>query len=219
MLKPFAAVLVFFLLTLIASAQTSTAPNSANDSTKAFRTIESHRGNSVRIDPTTDWNRYTQYRFAPASYQPSNPRHSLTPRQIEKIEGAVDAGLQRRIGNTTERGGAVLEVKPVITDVKKVIPLINVVSFLAVQAPVSFGGISVRYELFDAATGNEVGEIDSRRNARPWNVYPWDFFQNFERLGHSSLIAKRDACTVRKDLNRLQTRRAETSQNLIAETR
>lgn len=89
------------------------------------------------------------------------------------------------------------------------------VSFLAVQAPVSFGGISVRFELFDATTSTEVGEIDSRRNARPWNVYPWDFFQNFEKLWHSSKIAKRDACTIRKDLNRLQKLHVEKSQELL----
>lgn len=74
MLKPISAALVSFLLTLVASAQTSTAAHSANDSTKAFRTIDSHKGNSVSINPTTDWSRYAEYRFTPASYQPSNAR-------------------------------------------------------------------------------------------------------------------------------------------------
>jgi hypothetical protein len=221
MLKPMTAVLVSSVLSLAVSAQSATTPPSAAacDSPKAFRTIDSHKANFVRLDPDTDWSRYVVYRFTPATYQPSNPRHSLTPRQIQKIESNVDTSLQGEFRHEVERSGAVLEVKPVITDVKKVIPLVNLVSFLAVQAPVSYGGISVRYELFDASTGTQVGEIESKRNARPWNIYPWDFFQNFQKLGHSSLIAKRDARTVRKDLNRLPGLPTDKRQELVAGTR
>jgi hypothetical protein len=221
MLKRMTAVFVSSVLSLAASAQNSTTTPSAGayDSPKVFRTIDSHKGNFVRVDPDTDWSRYAVYRFTPATYQPSNPRHSLTTRQIQKIEATVDASLQREFRHEAGRDGAVLDVKPVITDVKKVLPLVNLVSFLAVQAPVSYGGISVRYELFDAATGTQIGEIESKRNARPWNVYPWDFFQNFQRLGHSSLIAKRDACTVRKDLKRLPSLLTEKSQEMVAEIR
>jgi hypothetical protein len=220
MLRSTKALLVSSVLSLTVSAQSLIiAPSAANyDSPKTFRTFDSHKGNFVRLDPDTEWSQYVVYRFIPATYQPSSSRHPLTPRQIQKIESIVDASLQREFRQEAGRSGAVLEVKPVITDVRKVIPLLNLVSFLAVQAPVSYGGISVRYELFDAATGAQVGEIGSKRSARPWNVYPWNFLQNFQKLGHSSLLVERDARTVRRDLNRFPSMPTDKTREAVAGT-
>jgi hypothetical protein len=168
-----------------------------------FQTIDKHKGNFIRVDPSANWAAYKTIRFAPAVYEPSNPRHQLKSSDAARITGTVNASLDAAFRHTPSSDGAVLEVKPVITDIKRLNPLANVVSFLALQVVVSYGSASLRYELVDPASGKEVGEISSRRNARPWNVYPWNFLQNFETLGHSSVIVKSDARNLRKDLARL----------------
>jgi hypothetical protein len=220
-LKPIAVFLTSLVLPLAAFSQN---PDKAADSVpgqpiKAFRTVSSHKGNFIRVDPGVDWSRYGSYRFSPATYEPSSGKHRLTAWQAEEIEARIDASLQKVFRIRGESSGLVLEVRPVITDVKKVIPWVNLLSFAAVQAPVSFGGLAVRCELFNSATGALVGEISSTRNARPWNVYPWDILQNFQTLGHSSILAKRDARTVRKDLYKLASQSAEKTQEMVAKYR
>lgn len=168
-------------------------------------TLDKHKGNFVRFDADASWSAYRQLRFSPAVYEPSNPEHGLRARDEKKIRTRLDASLQRAFKNGGTDEGAALLIKPVITDVKRTSTLANVVSFAALQVVVSYGAASVRFELVDAATGRQVGEITSRRNARPWNVYPWDLFKSFEALGQSSVILQNDAKRLRKDLRRLTT--------------
>ncbi len=186
-------------------APTQSQPKAAEAPAPArvFQTVDNHKSNRIRVVPGADWGEYTVMRFSPSVYAPSNPEHGLKPRDCLKVTADFDASLRAQFPNAGPDGGAVLEVHPVITDVKRTSTLANVVSFAAVQAIVSYGAASMRYELFDAATGRQIGEISSERNARPWNVSPLHFVQNFESLGQSTVILKSDAKNLRKDLGRL----------------
>jgi hypothetical protein len=90
---------------------------------------------------------------------------------------------------------------------------LNVLGFAAIQAPISFGGASVRYELFDTASGDRIGVISCQRAARPWNVYPWNVLYNFQPLGQGSVILKSDSKRLRRDLQRLGRLPATTVRN------
>ena len=186
-----------FAWAITASAQPATS------STANFETIDRHKSNLVRVDPAADWGAYQKYVIAPASYEPSNPAHTLKPGQLDKLRAVVDSSLRKALPETTGSETRVLEVRPVITDVRRANPYVNAVSVAAIQAPVSYGGASLRLELVDAASGALIGEISSKRCAGPWNIYPWQMLQAFEPVGHAATMLKRDARMLRKDLDRL----------------
>jgi hypothetical protein len=201
----FVAIVFAFAMSTTAFAQASSTaqPAAAESPSAVFQTVDNHKGNRIRVAPDADWGDYAVMRFSPSVYEPVNPEHGLKPGDSLKISAEFDASLHAQFPDTGHSDGLVLEVRPIITDVKRTSTLANVVSFAAVQAIVSYGAASVRYELFDVATGRQVGEISSERNARPWNVSPLHFVQNFESLGQSSVILKSDAKNLRKDLDRL----------------
>lgn len=186
-----------FAWAITASAQLATSPAGS------FETIDRHKSNLVRVDPAADWGSYQKYAIAPASYEPSNPAHSLKPEQVDRLRAAVDSSLRKALPVTTGSSSRVLEVRPVITDARRANPYVNALSFAVIQAPISYGGASLRLELVDAASGTLIGEVSSTRCAGPWNIYPWQMLQAFEPVGHASTMLKRDARMLRKDLERL----------------
>ncbi len=190
-------VLMSLAWSITASAQ------SAHSSPGNYATIDRHKSNLVRVDPAADWNSYQRFVFAPATYEPSDQRHSLKPGQRDNLLATVDSSLRKAIPESTGSEGRVLEVRPVITDVRRANPYVNAVSFAAIQAPVSYGGASLRFDLVDAASGALIGEVSSKRSAAPWNVYPWQILEAFQPVGHASTILKRDARMLRKDLERI----------------
>src|SRR5271165_1800906 len=124
MRKPFvfrsiAAVLASTVLSISVCAQGANGSSVAvtYDSSKALQVVDSHKGNFVRVDPDVDWSRYRKYHLSPVAYQPSSATHSLKPRQVQQIEATVDTSLQRAFRHPGEESGAVLDVRPVITDV------------------------------------------------------------------------------------------------------
>jgi hypothetical protein len=166
--------------------------------------IDKHPANLVRIAPDADWSSYKVVKLQPSTYEPSDPRHGLKPSDVAKVTATFDASLHTNLSGLTEGDGTALEIRPVITDIQRTNSLVNLASFIALRGlVVSYGAASVRYEICDAASGKKVGEITSRRHARPWNVMPWNIFQNFEALGQSSVILKSDAKNLHKDLNKL----------------
>jgi hypothetical protein len=191
------AVIMSLAWSIAASAQP------ASSAAGNFETIDNHKSNLVRVDPAAHWSAYQRFVFAPATYEPSDRRHSLKPGQRDKLLATVDSSLRKAIPESTSSEGRVLEVRPVITDVRRANPYVNAVSFAAIQAPVSYGGASLRFEMVDAASGALVGEVLSKRSAAPWNVYPWQMLEAFRPVGHASTILKRDARMLRKDLDRI----------------
>jgi hypothetical protein len=169
-----------------------------------FQTVDKHKNNTVRVDPGVEWAAYGSIVPMPAVYDPSKRGRKLTEKQEEKVRAAVDTSLEATFPQAANRAGRVLEVRPVITEVRRVLPWVNALSFAAVQAPVSYGGASVRYDLYDAETGVQVGEIVSKRCAGPFNIYPWQLLQAFQPVGHASTILKRDSKMLRKDLTRIE---------------
>ena len=170
----------------------------------AFQTVDKHKSNTVKVDPDVKWTGFGSIVPMPAVYDPSKPGRKLTEKQEEKVRAAVDASLEATFPQAANRAGRVLEVRPVITEVRRALPWVNALSFAAVQAPVSYGGASVRYELYDAETGAQVGEIVSKRCAGPFNIYPWQLLQAFQPVAHASTILKRDSKMLRKDLRRIE---------------
>lgn len=199
---------VLFLLALLyvaitvsyAQAVTPTSPDGAVDS---FQTVDKHASNLIRVDTHANWAGYQRFRLASAVYQPSSSRHPLNPDEMRRLQTAVDRSLQRTFRASTTADGPVLEVRPVITGLRRTNTLLNVLGFAAIQAPISFGGASIRCELFDTESGERIGVISCERAARPWNVYPWNALYNFQALGQGSVILKSDSKRLRKDLQRL----------------
>ena len=189
-------------------AQVSAAPTPEPSATSQFETIDAHKANHVGVDRYAPWNTYKLLKIMPATYEPVDPEHRLQPSEIEKVCRTMDKSLARALREGTSADGtgtkgSVLQIKPIITEVRRTNTLANVVSFLAFQVTVSYGAASVRFELIDATSGRLVGEISCHRNARPWNVYPWDFYQSFMALGQSEAILRSDSRRVRKDVHRL----------------
>jgi hypothetical protein len=188
---------------LTANAQVSPGEQPALSPSADFQTVNRHRSNLIKVDPNVDWSSYAVFVFTPATYEPSNPKRKLSPAQIEKLKSSVDASLKKAFASTAERDGRVLEVKPVITDVRRANLYVNLIAFAAIQAPVSYGAASVRYDLFDSESGALIGEVTSKRSAAPWNMYPWQMLQALQPVAHASTILKRDARMLRKDLERV----------------
>jgi hypothetical protein len=199
----FAGLLLALPLSSPAQSAASNPSPAVDGSQPQFQVIDGHKSNLVRADPSADWASYKQIRFEPVAYEPSDPDHRLNTGQASKITSSFAASLDSAFRKVKSGEGAILRVTPIITKVKRTNTVINLISFAAVQMPASYGGASVRYELVDDASGKTIGEITSCRNARPWNVYPWNLLQNFEALGQSSVILKSDARTLRRDLDRL----------------
>lgn len=168
-----------------------------------FQTLDVRSKNLFRADTNADWSAYKYVRFAPVAYEPVDPDHCLSARELAKVRAQLVKGLNAAFSKPQQGPGKVLLVTPVITDVKRTNSLANLVSFAAFQVVVSYGGATVRFELSDAATGEKIGEVSSERNARPWNVYPWNMLENFKSTGQSSVILKGDAKILRKDLQHL----------------
>jgi len=192
----------------IGFAQVAASAKPEPRASSKFETIVAHRANHVEVDRKAPWNTYKLFKIVPAAYEPANSDHRLQPSEVEKVCRTVDNSLARALrdrsstdDSTTNTSG--LQIKPIITEVKRTNTLANVISFLAFQVTVSYGAASVRFELVDTSTGKLVGEISSRRKARPWNVYPWDFYQSFTALGQSEAILRSDARRLRKDVNRV----------------
>ncbi len=171
---------------------------------REFQTVDKHRSNMVKVDPDVKWAGYGSIVPMPSVYDPSKPGRKLTEKQEEKVRAAVDTSLEATFPRAANHAGRVLEVRPVITEVRRALPWVNALSFAALQAPVSYGGASVRFDLFDAESGTLVGEVASKRCAGPWNIYPWQLFQAFQPVGHASTILKRNSKMLRKDLNRIE---------------
>jgi hypothetical protein len=195
------------LCALATASQAQSATPGSQPAAEYFQTVSRRASNLIRINQETDWSSYRAYRLAPAVYEPagkpSGAARELRPEEAGKIKAVVDRSLQKRFQRLPTGEDAVLEVRPVITGFKRTSTVLNVIGFAAIQAPVSFGGASVRYELFDGRTGEEVGEISCKSSARPWNVYPWNALYNFQALGQGSVILKSDSARLRKDLERL----------------
>lgn len=128
---------VSFAWSIALHAQSSASAQPANASQDNFQTIDRHKSHLVRIDPAADWGSYERLVFAPAAYEPSNPSHSLKTRQLETLRAAVDSSPRKAMPESTNSEGRVLEVRTVITDVRRTNPYINAISFAAIQAPVS----------------------------------------------------------------------------------
>jgi hypothetical protein len=211
---------VVLSLTWPLSSSGQSAPVAAAQATEEprpiFQTIDHRKSNLVRADMGADWRSYKRIRFEPVAYEPSGCGHRLNPRQASKISSTFAAALESTRNKFDSNEGATILVRPVITNVKRTNTLVNLISFAAIQMPASYGGASVRYELLDESNGKQIGEITSSRNARPWNVYPWNFFQNFEALGQSSVILKSEARSLRRDLDRLSKPQANQTPALAA---
>ena len=168
-----------------------------------FRTLDHHKANLVRFDPTVDWSSYKQFHLSPSTDMPCNPAICLRPHDALKLTKAFDSSLRSAFKDVTAGDGPTLEIHPVITAVKQTDTLTNVAGFVLIQMPLSYGAASVHFELIDAATGRRVGDIDSARNARPWNIPPWEALQSLRPLGQTTVLLKSDAKRLRKDMKRL----------------
>jgi hypothetical protein len=176
----------------------------AETATGEFQTVDKHKSNTVKVDPGVAWAGYGSIVPAPAVYDPSKPGRRLTAKQEEKVRAAVDTSLREAFPDAANRGGRVLEVRPVAhrrlhrREAERIHP--------GKRPPYvgDYGGASVRYDLFDAETGAQVGEIASKRWAAPWNMYPWQMLQAFQPVGHASTILKRDSKMLRKDLSKIE---------------
>lgn len=204
-----------FCVTIIATvAQTQSAQLLPSNTTPVdrggFLTVDSHVSNRIRVDPQVNWERYRSYRLMPAVYEPDGSRRSLSARDAAKATGLIDRSLQKTFKPSGGDGDASLEVRPILMAVKRTNTMLNVLGFAAIQAPISFGAATVRYELFDSETGRQIGVISCRRAARPWNVYPWNFLRNFEALGQSSVILASDSRRLRRDIERLSKVRMDS---------
>jgi hypothetical protein len=203
---------LFYVVTTVSYAQAST-PTSPAPAADSFQTVDKHASNLIRVDPHANWAGYRRFRLTSAVYQPSSSRHPLKPDEMRRVQTTVDRSLQKAFQTFTGAEGPVLEVRPVITGVRRTNTFLNVLGFAAIQAPISFGGASIRYELFDTESGERIGVISCERAARPWNVYPWNALYNFQTLGQGSVILKSDSKRLRKDLQRLGRLSATTARD------
>jgi hypothetical protein len=203
---------LFCALATALHAQNADAHSFKSD-TPGFQTVDKHASNLIFVDLHAAWGSYTAYRIAPAVYEPAGSTKLLKPGEIRRLTSIVDRSLEMKFKNPVEAEGKTLEVRPIITSFKRTNTLLNIISFVVIQAPVSFGGVSVRYELIDGESGKQIGAVSCKRNARPWNVYPWNFLENFEALGQGLVILKSDSGKLRKDLERLDKLAIKPAQN------
>jgi hypothetical protein len=179
-----------------------------------FQGLDKSKGNNIRVDPRVDFTKYKHFVLAPSAYQPIDKGNRLNDHEVQQLKSKLDASLQKAFENEAAGDGPTLRVEPFITSVKLTDTAVNVVSFALIQMPLSYGAASVRFTLFDSATGKMVAEVYSDRSARPWNVYPWNILQNFRANGQSSVILKSDAKRLRKDEAILLNHHASAAPNV-----
>jgi hypothetical protein len=197
------AILMFFPGIFIAKAQTylpvGPAPAAGYAAQSEFRVISRAKSNTIQVNAATVWSGYQRVELQPSVYQPTAGCGRLSSRDVTKLTAALDTKLQSTFKKEIAGDGMTLQIRPSITSVALTNTPLNVLSFIAFQAPVSYGAASVRFDLIDEASGRKVGEITSARHAWPWNLYPWDLFRSFQPTGHSTLILKRDAKRLKAD--------------------
>jgi hypothetical protein len=200
-----AAILILFPGTLIAKAQTSSPAGPPPATSGAahqseFRVVARAKSNTIQVEPGTVWSNYQRYELEPSVYQPTVDCGCLSSRDLTKLTVALDTKLKSTFRKEIAGDGMTLKIRPAITSVKLTNTPLNVLSFAAIQAPVSYGAASVRFDLIDTGSGRKVGEVTSIRHAWPWNLYPWDVLSSFQPTGHSTLMLKRDAKRLKTDL-------------------
>ena len=94
-----AASVVLLAALSLASHAHGTAPTqslAAGGARAEFITIDRHKRNLVRVDPTANWGSYKQIRFEPVAYEPSNPDRRLDPHEALRITEKFDASLHSK---------------------------------------------------------------------------------------------------------------------------
>jgi hypothetical protein len=219
------AILILFPGTFIAQAQTNSPVGPAPGASDAggqsgFRVISRAKSNTIQINAGTVWSGYQRFELQSSIYQPTADCGCLSSHDITRLTDALDTKLKSTFKKEIAGDGMTLQIRPSITSVRLTNTPLNILSFLAIQAPISYGAASVRFDLIDEASGRKVGQITSVRHAWPWNLYPWDVLSSFQPTGHSMLILKRDAKRLKIDFAILASQpKSSTTQSSTGQTK
>jgi uncharacterized protein DUF3313 len=186
-------VLVFGAIPLVAKAEQATCSPEGVQQGSGWTLLDKSPSNYVCVKPHVDWTQYKQYELEPSVYTPLNSKEELKKQDAQKLTAYFDSKLQASYKGLPNTGGTTLKIKPVIVGVKRSRPALNVIGFLVVPVPISYGGAAVRYNLIDGNTGEIIGVVTGTRGGRPWNG-----FQSLSTLGHSRVVLNGDAKRLRK---------------------
>ena len=160
--------------------------------------VDKSSSNYVCVELTIDWNKYQTYQIEPSSYVPASSQGVLKPKDAEKLTAYFDSKIQASYKNVASGAGETLKIKPVIVGVKRSIPVLNLVGFLLVPFPISYGGAAVHYDLIDGDSGDVIGVVNGVRGGRPWNG-----LQSLSALGHGRVVLNGDAKRLKRDTDNL----------------
>lgn len=107
---------------------------------------------------------------------------SLAAARREKLVSLAQTELSEAINatKTNATAGAPLELRAAITRVETSNAAVNVVTTLAVFAPLDNGGICVEWQLIDSADGKVLARGVVAQTGKPWN-----FGSSFRKTGHA----------------------------------
>ncbi|MBL8350777.1 MAG: DUF3313 family protein [Burkholderiaceae bacterium] len=144
------------------------------DGTRAWRTAEPGRHTAVEVDATA-------IGFGAGVRLDADERQMLRDDLRQALVDRLGAAGLRVTGpGDAGDAGDRLRLRATITAVERTRPALNAVTTVLLFAPLSYGGLSVEIEAFDAASGSRVAAmaLAGRAGLR-------DFSDSFSDLGHA----------------------------------
>jgi len=169
-----------------------------------LQVVVANKNNFVCADSTIDWSSYGRVNVTAVDVDVEAMRlkKPLSDHEIEELKAALTESLQRDFNRARKAGaGRTLNLRATVTSVKRVNKVLNIVSLVAIQAPLSFGGTSTRIELSDGANGAMLAEMTVSRKGRTYDV-----LSSVQSLGHAKKSLSRTSKQSGKNLQMLRSK-------------
>jgi len=195
---PFVIALMLILGTRAGVSQSAAACPGVSQQGQEWRLLDKSASNRVCLKPGVEWGKYRRIQLEESSYEPGNSANPLKAPEAKALVAYFDVRLRSAYGDNNHTNHAELKIVPVISDIRRSRPLINLIGFALAPVPLTYGGASVRFDLIDAKSGETIGVVTGRRRGRPWNI-----FQSLTSLGHARVVLDSSAKRLKQDTDRV----------------
>ena len=162
--------------------------------------VVTNKNNFVCANSGIDWAAYSSVNVTSVGIDPMDLEKPLSGREVEELKAVLTGSLRQEFDDTGKvRPGRTLNLRATATNVQRTNKALNIVSLVAIQAPLSFGGASTRIELSDSADGTVLAEMTVRRRGRTY-----DALSSVQSLGHARKSLNRTSKQAGKDLQMLR---------------
>jgi hypothetical protein len=167
-----------------------------------LQVVVANKNNFVCANSAIDWSSYGSVNVTAVDVEAMHLKKPLSDHEIEELKAALTDSLQQEFDGAGKAGaGRTLNLHATVTNVQRTNKALNIVSLIAIQTPLSFGGTSTRIELSDGTDGAVLAEMAVSRRGRTYDV-----LSSVQSLGHAKKSLNRTSKQAGKDLQMLRSR-------------